>query len=90
MATSAAWLGGSALTSLGVTGTSTLNGGTITTSARQPSLFQRGDARQHRLADSSITGVDFVGTVDGAHALTVLGNATFSGTVGEHRSAEEP
>jgi hypothetical protein len=65
--------------SLVVTQTTALNGGPVTTTAAQTysGAVTLGN-------DSALTGtqIGFGGTVDGAHALTVSGNASFGGAVG--------
>ncbi len=71
------------LTLVHVTGTTALNGGTVTTSGAQ-----NYDGSATLGADAALTasGVTFGNTVNGAHALTVRGNGTFSSAVGNSAS----
>ena len=71
-----------ALTSFGVTGTTALNGGTVDTTAGQTYSGAVTLGGNNSLSDTGASGVDFVSTLDGAHALTVSGNAMFGGVVG--------
>jgi filamentous hemagglutinin family protein len=71
--------GGTALASLSVNGTSALNGGSVRTSGGQAY-----DGAVTLGSDDALTGTSivFAGTVDGAHALSITGNASFAGAVG--------
>ncbi|MGH7074698.1 MAG: beta strand repeat-containing protein, partial [Stellaceae bacterium] len=70
---------GTNLASLGVSGTSDLNGGSVTTSGAQTYTGAAALSADDTLAGSMVT---FGSTVDGAHALTVTGNLAFDGAVG--------
>ncbi len=70
-----------ALASLGVTGTTAINGGSIHTTAGQTYSGAVTLGAATTLTDSA-GGVSFLSTVDGANALTVSGAASFGGVVG--------
>ncbi len=67
------------LTSIGVSGTTDLNGGTVKTTGGQT---YNGAVILTDETTLSTTQANFNNTLDGAHALTVFGNAGFSGAVG--------
>jgi hypothetical protein len=71
--------GGVSIARLEVTGTTALNGGSLATTGDQSY-----DGATSLGADTVLTGVlvSFDGTLDGAHALTVTGDAHFGGAVG--------
>ena len=73
--------GGTALTSLSVSGTSTLKGGAITTTGGQTYMGAVTLGVDTTLSSTSGT-VDFGSTVNGPQALTVSGNAEFDKSVG--------
>ncbi|TWB71841.1 hypothetical protein FBZ87_10685 [Nitrospirillum amazonense] len=68
-----------ALTSLSVSGTGSLGGGTVHTTGTQTYT-----GAVTLSADDVLTGsaVAFGGTVNGGHSLSITGNATFAGAVG--------
>ncbi len=82
--------GQTALTSLGVSGPTTLSGGSVSTTAGQTYSGAATLGANTILKDTSAGGVDFVSTLDSdntagttnARNLTVSGNATFGGAVG--------
>ncbi len=74
--------GKTALASLAVSKTSAINGGAVTTTGGQTytGAATLGGANPTTLKTG--TAVNFGGTLDGANALTIMGNAAFGGTVG--------
>jgi len=70
------------LTSLSISGTTGLNGPSVSTTGGQTYSGAVTLTSDVTLTDTSASGVIFASTVDGAQALTIAGNATFDGAVG--------
>jgi len=70
------------LTSLSISGTTGLNGPSVSTTGGQTYSGAVTLTSDVTLTDTSASGVIFASTVDGAQALTIAGNATLDGAVG--------